>query len=154
MLPCLTLSIIRYRSRVKWSNPGNGVAPSPIPQCCSYWKGSLWVALDKGRQLYLLTYDMCMYCFEQVFEATPHKTASVRSPTFLLKNHPSKRNKTCGTLLLKQRTHILLTLSKASTNVSCVPDRIHCETYSHWMYWPEKPFKLQMMWRSCSEKLK
>ena len=25
--PCLTLSIIRYGSRVKWSNPGNGVAP-------------------------------------------------------------------------------------------------------------------------------
>ena len=25
--PCLTLSIIRYVSRVKWSDPGNGVAP-------------------------------------------------------------------------------------------------------------------------------
>ena len=24
--PCLTLSIIRYISRVKWSNPGKGVA--------------------------------------------------------------------------------------------------------------------------------
>ena len=30
---CLTLSIIRYRSRVKWSNPGKGVAPSPTPWC-------------------------------------------------------------------------------------------------------------------------
>ena len=30
---CLTLSIIRYVSRVKWSNPGKGVAPSPTPQC-------------------------------------------------------------------------------------------------------------------------
>ena len=29
MPPCLTLSIIRYVSRVKWSNPGKGVAPSP-----------------------------------------------------------------------------------------------------------------------------
>ena len=28
ILPCLTLSIIRYRSRVKWNNPGKGVAPS------------------------------------------------------------------------------------------------------------------------------
>ena len=28
MLPCLTLSIIRYGSNVKWNNPGNGVAPS------------------------------------------------------------------------------------------------------------------------------
>ena len=32
---------IRYVSRVKWSNPGKGVACSP-----SYWKGSLQVALD------------------------------------------------------------------------------------------------------------
>ena len=31
MSPCLTLSIIRYRSRVKWSNPGKRVAPSPTP---------------------------------------------------------------------------------------------------------------------------
>ena len=44
--PCLTLSIIRYGSRVKWSNPGNGVTPSPSPQCSSYWKGSLRVTLD------------------------------------------------------------------------------------------------------------
>ena len=29
MLPCLTLSIIRYGSRVKWSNPGKGVVPYP-----------------------------------------------------------------------------------------------------------------------------
>ena len=27
MLSCLTLSIIRYVSTVKWSNPGNGLAP-------------------------------------------------------------------------------------------------------------------------------
>ena len=36
MSPCITLSIIRYRSRVKWSNPGNRVAPSLIPQRSSY----------------------------------------------------------------------------------------------------------------------
>ena len=29
MPPCLTLSIIRYGSTVKWSNPGKGVAPFP-----------------------------------------------------------------------------------------------------------------------------
>ena len=50
--PCLTLSNIRHISRVKWSNPGKGVVPSPTPQCSSYWKGSLWVVLDYGRQLY------------------------------------------------------------------------------------------------------
>ena len=56
MSPCLTLSIIRYRSRVKWSNPGNGVAPSPTPRCSSYWKGSLLVTLDCSCRLYLLIY--------------------------------------------------------------------------------------------------
>ena len=35
-----TLSIIRHVSRVKWSNPGKGVAPSPKRRFCSYWKGS------------------------------------------------------------------------------------------------------------------
>ena len=58
MLSCLTLSIIRYVSRVKWSNPGNGVAPSPTPRCSSYPKGSPRVNLDYGRKLYLLTYKV------------------------------------------------------------------------------------------------
>ena len=48
------LSIIRYVSRVKWSNPGSGEAPFPTPTCNRYWKGSLRVALDYGRQLYLV----------------------------------------------------------------------------------------------------
>ena len=34
--PCLTLSIIRYVSRVKWRNLGEGVAPFLTPQCSSY----------------------------------------------------------------------------------------------------------------------
>ena len=38
MPPCLTLSIIRYGSRVKWSNPGKGVAPSPTPWCSKLLK--------------------------------------------------------------------------------------------------------------------
>ena len=54
MPPCLTLSIIRYGSRVKWSNSGKGVVPSPTPRCSTYRKGSLRVILDFGRQLYLL----------------------------------------------------------------------------------------------------
>ena len=32
---CLTLSNIRYVSRVKWSNLGKGVAPTPTPRCSS-----------------------------------------------------------------------------------------------------------------------
>ena len=51
---CLTFSIIKYVSRVKWSNPGEGVAPSPTPRCSSYWKRNLRVTLVYGRQLYFL----------------------------------------------------------------------------------------------------
>ena len=54
MPPCLKLSIIRYLSRVKWSNPGKGVVPSPTPRCSSYWKASFMVALDYGHQLYFV----------------------------------------------------------------------------------------------------
>ena len=56
MPPWLTLSIIRYGSRVKWSNPGEGVAPSQTPWCSSYRKGILRVTLDYGRQLYFLLF--------------------------------------------------------------------------------------------------
>ena len=49
--PCLTLSIIRYGSRVKWSNPGKGVAPSPTHLCSRYRKGGIRVTLDYCRQL-------------------------------------------------------------------------------------------------------
>ena len=54
--PRLTLSIIRQGSRVKWSNPGKGVVPSPTPRCSSYWKGSLRVTLNYGRQLYFFLF--------------------------------------------------------------------------------------------------
>ena len=40
MPPCLTLSFIEYGPRVKWSNPGKGVAPSPTPWFSSHRKGS------------------------------------------------------------------------------------------------------------------
>ena len=52
--PCLTLSIIRYGSRIKWVSPRKGVAPSPTLWCSSYRKGSLWVTLDYSHQLYLI----------------------------------------------------------------------------------------------------
>ena len=52
--PRLTLSHIRYVSRVKWSNLRKEVAPFPTSRCSSYWKGSLLVALDYGRLLYNL----------------------------------------------------------------------------------------------------
>ena len=59
MLPCLTLSIKRYGSRVKWSNPRKGVAPFPTPQCSSYWKGSARVTLNYGRQL-IVKWDLSL----------------------------------------------------------------------------------------------
>ena len=34
--PCLTISNIRYVSRVKLSHSGKGVVPSPTPRCSSY----------------------------------------------------------------------------------------------------------------------
>ena len=55
-ISCLTLSIIRYVSRVKWSNPGKGVAPSPTPRCSSYRKGSFRVNLDYGRIYHLIVW--------------------------------------------------------------------------------------------------
>ena len=52
---CLSHSIIRYGSSVKWSNPGKGVAPSPTPWCSSYRKESLRVTLSTvANTTYLL----------------------------------------------------------------------------------------------------
>ena len=42
----LTLSIIRYRSRLKWSNTGKGVGPFPTSRCNSNWKGNFRVTLN------------------------------------------------------------------------------------------------------------
>ena len=58
---CLTLSNIRYISRVKRSNPEKGVVPSPTPQCSSYWKRSLLVALDYSRQLTIFQELIVLY---------------------------------------------------------------------------------------------
>ena len=53
--PCLILSIIRYVSRVKWRNPGKGVAPFPTPRCSSNSKGSLRATLESSRKLYFFS---------------------------------------------------------------------------------------------------
>ena len=50
------LSIIKYGLRAKWNNPGKGVVSFPTSRCSSYWKGSLRVTLDYGRQLYFYLY--------------------------------------------------------------------------------------------------
>ena len=61
--PCLTLSNTRYVSRLKWRNPGKGVAPSPTPRCSSYWKGSILVALVYVRQ-YLFWDSFEWFCLK------------------------------------------------------------------------------------------
>ena len=43
---------VRIEDKVEQSR--KGVAPSPTPRCCSYWKWSFLVALDCGHRLYLL----------------------------------------------------------------------------------------------------
>ena len=79
--PCLTLSIIMYVSSVRWSNPGEGVAPSPTPQCSSYWKGSLRITLDNGRQLYFTYNTTCPHT--TIFPPHLLSLRSRRSITFL-----------------------------------------------------------------------
>ena len=60
-----TQHVSQYISKVKWSNSGKGVAPSLTPQCSSYWRGSLQVALNYSHQLALLTFHE-IYSFHRV----------------------------------------------------------------------------------------
>ena len=48
------LNTQKYKVRIKGKckNADKGVATSPRPRCSSYWKGSLLIALDYGRQIY------------------------------------------------------------------------------------------------------
>ena len=48
VLDATLLNIQHYKVSIKgkWSNPRNGVAPSPTSQCSSYRKGSPQVTLD------------------------------------------------------------------------------------------------------------
>ena len=67
MPPCLILSIVRNVSRVKWSKPGKGVVPSPIPWCCSCWKRRLRVTLDYCYQLYLQLHYQYIYIYIYIY---------------------------------------------------------------------------------------
>ena len=51
---------------MKWSNPGNGVAPSTIPRCSSYRKGSLRVTLLSFMlHEWLLCNRMSSFCWKK-----------------------------------------------------------------------------------------
>ena len=68
--PCLALSNIRYVSRVKWSNPGEGVAPIPTPR----WreaseKGAFWSSSNMLANLYiciLIYIYIYIYIYEHI----------------------------------------------------------------------------------------
>ena len=53
---------VRIKGKVEQSR--EGVAPSPTP-CSSYWKGSLRVTLDYGRQLYFLLFYWTLFICRQ-----------------------------------------------------------------------------------------
>ena len=67
VLDAFLLNTQHYKILIKnkWSNPGKGVVPSPTPQCSSYWKGSLWAALDYSQPTYLL-YDIKYFYLIQI----------------------------------------------------------------------------------------
>ena len=48
VLGAALLGAQHYKVRIRCSNPGKGVAPSPTLWCSSYRKGSLRVTLDYG----------------------------------------------------------------------------------------------------------
>ena len=45
----------------KWSNSKKGLVPSPTPQFCSYWIGSLWIAPDYGLSKTMLFVYLFLY---------------------------------------------------------------------------------------------
>ena len=68
--PCLTLSIIMYRSRVKWRNPGKGVAPPLHLGVVAIEKVTNFTYIyncsyQKGHQLYLYIYIYIIVLFRQ-----------------------------------------------------------------------------------------
>ena len=72
----LNTQVLRYGSRVKWSNPGKGEVPSSSPR----WKGNLRSAFDKGYKLYFI-------CIKRDLASNNlqwlmcHKTKTIIQPT-------------------------------------------------------------------------
>ena len=60
MRPCLTLSIIRYGSRVKWSNPGKGVVPSLHLGAIAIEKGGVRLPSTMAANLPNLNIYVCV----------------------------------------------------------------------------------------------
>ena len=99
---CLTLSIICYGLKVKWDNPGKGEVPFPTPQCSSYWKGSLQLALDDGCQLYL--FYIRKYIFSNFFLINTFFLLYQRYKSFIILRGTDKMNIICYSFLLNSTT--------------------------------------------------
>ena len=54
VLDAILLNSHKVWIKGKWNNPGEGVVSFPTSWCSSYWKGSLWVALNCSRPTYFL----------------------------------------------------------------------------------------------------
>ena len=77
LFPCLTLTIIRYVSIVRWGKPERGVATYPLQRCSSYWPGNIQLPLDYSHQLYKYIYIyiyiyiikmLCLYIYIYIYE--------------------------------------------------------------------------------------
>ena len=55
--------------------------------------------------------DTAKFCSEQILETTSNKTAAVGPLTFYLTNYPNTTNKTCWSLLEKERTNFKVTFT-------------------------------------------
>ena len=77
--PCLTLGIIRYVSKVKWSNPGEGVAPSPtsLTFCSSVDVKTveyLLIAITlRSALIRFVSHESCSYSIEMSAQKTKQK---------------------------------------------------------------------------------
>ena len=88
-----------------------------------------------------------MRCFEQILEATFHKTAAIRPFTSHITNHLRKTNKTLGSMLKKQgRTHKRRYSMEPYTGLISVgrPAR----TYISYMR------TMDIVWRTCQDRWK
>ena len=63
------LNTQQYKVRVKWSNPGNGVASSPTPWCNSYQKGSLRLMFDYSHKftLHKIKTGKSLFCYVDLY---------------------------------------------------------------------------------------
>ena len=78
MPPCLTLSIIRYGSMVKWSNPGKGVAPFPTPWCSKLSKREPSGCPRLWSPTLLLLY---IYIYIYIYESSYYPSYGLNSTT-------------------------------------------------------------------------